>query len=128
MLAKGGDPSRVEHLVGQQPPYAGQMRLVAQEAVDALAGRGQAPGELFAADGVGVGAKSRQGLGLAKVACDEPHTGSALGAGLGEQQRGAVGECPAGHPASGLAGLPGVDAQPSGLHEMDYECEPADAA
>ena len=126
-VGEGRDPRRVEHLVGEQPSDAGQMRLVAQEAVDALAGGPQTPGEFVTGDRVGVGTETRQGLDRGGVAGNKPCAGPTLGAGLGEKQCGAVGEDPAGHGAPRLAGLLGVGSQAATLHEMNHERDPSGA-
>ena len=79
-----------------------------------------------AVDLVGLGAEvveRRLGLG---VAVDGPHAGLALGAGLGEQQRPAVVEAPAGDAAPGLGRLLLVGLEPPALHQVHDERHHAD--
>ena len=72
-------------------------------------------------DRVGVGAEPVERLLGLGVAGDDPHAGLALGAGLGQQQRPAVVEHPAGHAAAGLGRLLLVGLQPAALHEVHDE-------
>ena len=95
--------------------------LVAQPAVQAHLVLAEQPGERGSVEVGRLGAEAVERLLPVGVARHHPHAGLALGAGLGQQQRPAVGERPAGLPALRLRRLLLVGLQPAALHQVHDE-------
>ena len=125
-VGEGREPGPVADLVGEQAADARRDVLVAEEPVEAHRVLREERREGGLVDRVGVGAEAEQRRLLLGVAGDHPHAGLALGAGLGEQQRPAVGEAPAGLAEARLGGLLLVRLEAPALHEVDDEGELAE--
>ena len=127
MLANGESRARWQISLARQPAEAGDEALVAEEPVQAHRVLGQQR-----ARGWRRRPCRRRGRGRASGSCSSgspsthPHAGLALGAGLGEQQRPAVGEPPAGLAEPRLGRLLLVGLEAAALHEVDDEGELAE--
>ena len=111
----------VADLVGEPAADARDRALIAQDAVQAPGVLLQDRAERRFVDRVGIGAEPQDGLAVVGIAGHDPHAGSFLGAGLGEQQGRALVELPSGDAAPRLRRLLLVGLQPPSLHQVDDE-------
>jgi hypothetical protein len=113
----------VAHLVGQHPAEPGDVALVAQEAVHAHVVGGERGGQRRRREVERLGPEAVERRAGERVGGHAPHTGATLLAGLGEQQRGPLGEHEARLTVARLRGLFVVDQQPPALHQVHDEVD-----